>query len=99
MPAAKLAAKNTSKGPSSIASLVASAAPVSGPRACDGAASGGCGIPGFQTCDATGEILSVEGLQIINAFADTNGIHRQSETLGDCDNDAAACRAVELGHH
>src|SRR6476469_9042274 len=100
MPAAALAAKNTSSGPSSMASLMASAPPDSafcGPA--PGAASGCCGIPGVQTGNGAGEILSVEGLQIVDAFADADGAHRQSETLGDGRKNAAACGSVELGHH
>src|SRR5262245_31301181 len=100
MPAAALAAKNTSNGPSSTASLTASAEPDSAfcGRA-PGAASGGRGILGVQTGNSAGEILRVEGLQIVDAFADADSAHRQSETLGDGGENAAACSAVELCHH
>src|SRR6476469_1667556 len=100
MPAAALTPKNTSSGPSSMASLATSAAPDSGPRVCArGAASGGCGIARVQTSDGTGEILGVEGLQIVKPFADADGVDRQPEALGDRRENAAARRAVELGHH
>src|SRR6476620_9198227 len=100
MPAAALTPKNTSSGPSSMASLAASAAPDSGRCVCaPGAASGGCGIACVQTGDGPCEVLGVEGLQIVDPFADADGIHRQTEALGDCRKNAAPRRAVELGHH
>src|SRR5262249_59585719 len=100
MPAAALTPKNTSSGPSSMASFAASAAPDSTPWVCArGLASGGCGIARVQTGDGAGEVLRVEGLQIVNAFADADGIDRQTEPLGDGHQNAAARRAVELGHH
>src|SRR4029077_8168656 len=100
MPAAALATKNTSNGPSSMASLVASAAPDSAfcGRA-EGAASGSCGIARVQTGDGAGKILGVEGLQIVDAFADADAANRQAEALGDGRENAAARGAVELGHH
>src|SRR5512146_1197194 len=100
MPAAALAAKNTSNGPSSMASLVASAAPDSAFCArAEGVASGCCGIARVQTGNGAGEVLGVEGLQIVDAFTDADGAHRQSETLGDGRKNAAARGAIELGHH
>src|SRR6476661_8039920 len=100
MPAAALTPKNTSSGPSSMASLAASAAPDSAPCVCArGAASGGCGIARVQTGDGTGEILGVEGLQIVEPFADADGVHWQTEVLGDCRENTAPRRTVELGYH
>src|SRR5512146_3059551 len=99
MPAAALAAKNTSNGPSSMASLVAAAPDSAFCGRAEGVASGCCGIPGVQTGNGAGEVLGVEGLQIVDAFADSDGAHRQSETLGDGRKNAAARGAIELGHH
>src|SRR6187551_2753934 len=94
MPAAALVPKNTSSGPSSMASL----SPDSGFSVCTrGAASGCCGIARVQTGDGAGKLLGIESLQVVDALADPDGIHRQSEALGDGDENAAARSAVELG--
>ena len=51
------------------------------------------------TGDRAGEIGRRERLEIVDAFADADEMHRQAEFPGDRDEDAAARRAVELGHH
>src|SRR4249920_3338533 len=98
MPAAALVPKNTSSGPSSMASLVASASPDSGVSVCArGAASGCFCIARVQAGDGAGKLLGIESLQVVDALADPDGIHRQTEAFGDSDENAAARRAVQLG--
>src|SRR4030042_6099746 len=98
MPAAALVPKNTSSGPSSMASLVASAKPDSGFSVCArGAASGCCGIARIQTGDGAGKLLGIESLQVVDALANPDGVHRQTEALGDGDENAAARRAAQFG--
>src|SRR5581483_1785869 len=105
MPAAALVPKNTSSGPSSIASLsrtegagstgvFASAAAFAG----DFVSRSGCGfILALHAGDGAREVVRVERLEIVDPFADANGVDRQFEAFGDGDQNPAARRAVELG--
>src|SRR6185437_5525064 len=56
-------------------------------------------ISGIQPNDGAGEIARGEGREVIDAFADANVMHRQAESRGDRNQDAAARGAVELCHH
>ena len=42
--------------------------------------------------------LASKGCQILDTFADADGMHRKAELGRNCDQDAAPGRAVELGH-
>src|SRR5262245_30718384 len=55
-----------------------------------------CIVP-IEACDCAREILGLEGLEVLNAFAHADGIDRQREAIGDGDENAAARAAVELG--
>ena len=44
------------------------------------------------------EVLRVERREVIDLLADANGVDRQAELVGECDEDAALRGAVELGH-
>src|SRR3990170_4440232 len=59
--------------------------------------SGGCFILALCSRDRTREVLRIERLEIVETFAD--GVDGKLEALGDGHKDAAARRAVELGHH
>src|SRR3990170_3233281 len=61
--------------------------------------SGGCFILALCSRDRTREVLRIERLEIIETFADADGVDGKLEALGDGHKDAAARRAVELGHH
>src|SRR5512136_1836633 len=100
MPAAALVPKNTSKGPSSMASFAASAAPLAGALSCGigGLGSGCCGIFAVEASDGAGEVFRIESMQIVDPFADADGVDGQAEALGDGDKNAAARRTIELGH-
>src|SRR5947209_11406903 len=80
-----LATKNTISGPSSVASL-----------------NSGCGcflsMSGSNSCDRLREISRGEWREIIDAFTDTNEMHRQLVPLRKRDQDAAPRGSVELGH-
>src|SRR3984893_8238632 len=52
----------------------------------------------FQAGDGTGKIARLESLQVAQAFADPDEMHRKLEFLGDRNEDAAARGSVELGH-
>src|SRR5690349_11650269 len=81
-----LATKNTSSGPSSVASLNIG---------CGWFLS----MLTFNSCDRVGEIARGERREIVDAFADANEVHRQLEFLRQRHQDAAARGAVELRHH
>src|SRR6266568_5788259 len=49
--------------------------------------------------DGSGEIARHEWLEIIDPLADSDAMHRQPKSFRDRHQDAAARRAVELGHH
>src|SRR5215471_15084089 len=105
MPAAAFVPKNTSSGPSSMASLSRTdgadsiAAFVCAFGFADVVSRSGCGfILTLHAGDGAREIVRVERLEVIDALADADGIDGQFEALGDRDQDAAARRAVELGH-
>src|SRR6266568_8800258 len=49
--------------------------------------------------DGGGEIARHERLEIIDPLADSDAMHRQPKSFRDRHQDAAARRAVELGHH
>ena len=49
--------------------------------------------------DRLGEVARGEGLEIVDALADADEMDGQRELVGDRDENAAARRAVELGHH
>src|SRR3989304_2612320 len=61
--------------------------------------SGGCFILALCSRDRTREVLRIERLEIIETFADADGVDGKLEPLGDGHKDAPARRAVELGHH
>src|SRR5581483_8000467 len=105
MPAAAFVPKNTSSGPSSIASLSRTDGAGSVASFASAAFAGtfvltsGCGfILALHAGDGAREVVRVERLEILDPFADADGVDRQFEALGDGDQDAAARRAVELGH-
>src|SRR5579885_1258897 len=105
MPAAALAPKNTSNGPSSIASLSrtdgAGSAGIFASAAFAGASAlrSGCGfILVLHAGDGAREVVRVERLEIVDPLADADGVDRQFEALGDGHQNAAARRSVELGH-
>src|SRR6478752_8879836 len=81
-----LAAKNTSSGPSSVASLNSGC---------------GCvlSILTLYSSNSLGEIACGERREIVDAFTDADEMHRQFEFLRQRDQDAAARGAVEFGHH
>src|ERR1700754_1350471 len=81
-----LATKNTSSGPSSVASLNSGCGWV-------------LSILAFNSCDRLGEIPRSERREIVDAFADADEVHRQLELLRQRHQDAAARGAVELRHH
>src|SRR4029453_14764701 len=94
MPATALAAKNTRSGPSSMMSL--------DQTPCSGAVAAfsrlGCGfILAIRSRDRAREVLRAERLEIVDAFADADGVDGKPEALSDGDQDAAPRRAVELG--
>src|SRR5713101_3519638 len=120
MPTAALAPKNTSRGPSSIASFICSDGPTASSKI--GLASIGVILPGadsaapvlgaerartlgccfmldLETRDGTGEVLCIEGLEVVQPLADANGIDGKLEPLGYGHENAAPGGAVELGHH
>src|SRR5882762_6769511 len=81
-----LATKNTSSGPSSVASLNSGCGWV-------------LSILAFDSCDRVGEIPRGERRQVVDTLADADEVHRQFELLRQCHQNAAARGAVELGHH
>src|SRR5262245_53197617 len=94
MPAMALAAKNTRSGPSSMMSL--------DQTPCSGAVAAfsrlGCGfILAIRSRDRAREVLRAERLEIVDAFADADGVDRNLKALGDGNQDAGSRRAVELG--
>src|SRR5688500_6747320 len=80
-----LAKKNTNSGPSSVASL-----------------NSGCGavlsMSAFYPCYRLREIPRGKRREIVDAFADTNKVHRQFVLLGQRHQDAAPRGAVEFCH-
>src|SRR3954447_1269809 len=104
-----LATKNTSSGPSSVASLnsgcgwvlsIVSLHFYSGHDLIRKP------VPTFRDhalaldpCDRVGEIPGGEWRQVVDAFADADEMHRQFELLRQRHQNAAARGAVELGHH
>src|SRR5689334_13424461 len=111
MPAAAFVPKNTSSGPSSIASLsstegagsmlLATEAVFTFASAMAGGfvSSSGCGfILALHPGDGARKIVRIEWLEIVDPFADADGINRQFEALGNRNKDAAPRGAVELGH-
>src|SRR5262245_61111131 len=98
MPPMALPAKNTRSGPSSMTSF--DHTPCSGAAASLSLATSrsGCGfILAIRSRDRAREVLRAERLEVIDAFADADGVDGNVEALGDGDQDAAPCRAVELG--
>lgn len=49
--------------------------------------------------EGLGEVFRVKGVQIVDLFANANGVDRQAEFIGQRNKDAAFGRAVEFGHH
>src|ERR1700741_4165046 len=91
MPPTAFPAKNTRSGPSSMMSL--DQTPCSGT-----VARSGCGfILAIRSRDRAREVLRAERPEVVDAFADTDGVDGKSEALSDGDQDAAPRRAVELG--
>src|SRR5262245_13730778 len=98
MPPTALPAKNTRSGPSSMMSL--DQTPCSGAEAPFLLAmlrSGSGFILAIRSRDSPREVLRDERLEIVDAFADADGIDRNLEALSDGDQDTAPRRAVELG--
>src|SRR3954453_22676923 len=81
-----LAMKNTSNGPSSVASLN---------KGCGWVLS----ILALNSRNGLGEIASGERREVIDAFADADEVHRQFELFRQRHQNAAARGAVEFGHH
>src|SRR6478735_7940325 len=100
----ELAIKNTSSGPSSVASLNSG---------CGWVLSISCPVlpssPAFAghdkkklrlyPCNGLRKIARGERRQIVDAFADADEMHRQFEFLRERHQNAAARGAVELRHH
>src|SRR3954464_7411668 len=80
------ATKNTSSGPSSVASL-------------NIGCGWGLSMLAFNSCNRVGEIPRGERREILDAFTDADEVHRQFEFLRQRHQDAAARGAVELRHH
>src|SRR5215211_851180 len=53
---------------------------------------------GLQPSNRLGKVTRLEWREVIHAFADANEVNGQAMLLGDCDQNAAARAAVELGH-
>src|ERR1700682_3595756 len=79
------AIKNTSSGPSSVASLNSGCGWV-------------LSILAFNSCNRLREIARGERREIVDAFADADEVNRQFECLRQGHQEAAARGAVELGH-
>src|ERR671935_1820285 len=102
----EFARKNSTNGPRSSPSLSAGlscgffafiAADLAWPqRNCHRASRSG--ESSFDSGDRLGEVLGREGREIVDALPDADEVNRQAEFRGDRDQDAAACRPVELGH-
>src|ERR1700719_3753832 len=78
-----LAAKNKTSGPSSSASF--------GNGLSCGFSFIGIRFSSLQSRDGAGEITRGERLQVVNAFADADEMHRQAESRRDGDQNAPAC--------
>src|SRR5262245_7043685 len=101
MPATALVPKNTSSGPSSIASFAQTERSASGVDLATftGISVSGCGfILASGPGDGAGEVLRIERLEVVEALADAHRVDGELKALRDGDQDAAPCRAVELGH-
>src|SRR5512135_1737797 len=106
MPAAAFVPKNTSSGPSSMASLsrtdgAGSIAVLVCASVLAGAfvSRSGCGfILILHACDRARKVIGVERLEILETLADADGVDGKLEALGDRDKDAAPRGTVELGH-
>ena len=81
-----MAAKKTTSGPMSISSLM----PPVGSLVVGGHAR--------QSGDGAGDGARIERAQIVDPFADADGVDRQAELLGGGDQHPAARGAVQLGH-
>ena len=53
----------------------------------------------FITHKRVGKFLRVEGLQVVDLFAHTNGMDRQAELVRQSDQNTALGSAVQFGHH
>src|SRR6185437_9431036 len=95
-PATALVPKNTSSGPSSIASL-AQTRSASGVDLATftGMLVSGCGFI-LASCpsDGAGEVLRIERLEVVEAFADADRVDGELKALRDCDQDAAPRRGA-----
>src|SRR6185295_884248 len=80
------ATKNTSSGPSSVASLNSGCGWV-------------LSILAFDSCNRVGEIPRGERREIVDALADADEVHRQFEFLRQRHQNAAARGTVEFRHH
>src|SRR5512145_2913362 len=93
-----LAPKNTKSGPSSMMSLDQVPCSAAAPARARAISSSGCGfILAVCSRDRAREVFRAERLEVVDAFADADGIDGELEPLGNGDKDAAARRAVELG--
>src|SRR3954452_18070928 len=61
--------------------------------------SGGSPPPTSNLEQRAGEVVGVEGAQILEALADPDQLHGHAELLGDGQRDPALRSAVELGEH
>src|SRR5262245_1978611 len=98
MPATAFAAKNTKSGPSSMMSF--DQTPCSETVAAFSLAifRSGCRfILAIRSRYRAREVLRAERLEIVDAFADADGVDGNLKALSDGDQDAAPRRAVELG--
>src|SRR5688572_1769375 len=60
----------------------------------------GCSFIGVLCSrDRAREILRIEGPQIVETFADADGVDGKTEPFGDGNQDTAARRTVQLRHH
>src|SRR6516162_7703599 len=81
-----LTTKNTSSGPSSVASLNSGCGWV-------------LSILVLNPRDRFRKIARRERCEILDTFADADEMHRQLVLFGERDQDSAARGSVELGHH
>src|SRR6476646_3432828 len=104
----ELARKNSSNGPRSSTSLSTGlscgffafiAAHLARPRRnCHRASRLAGEMFSFDSGDRPGEVPGREWREIVDTLPDADEVNRQAEFRGDGDQDAAARRAVELGH-